>query len=214
MTESYPPATVSAGIRSASKATIRHFERVGIVDDPRTAEALRGKQAVAVSADRTWTIRHARPEDGRPVRRFVFDILNEYHVAADPDDSDADVMEFGAARGRARRAPRRGGRRRADRLGDPHALRRRRDQAVEALPQAGVPRHRPRAATCSRARRRRRRSAATAGSACGTRALYVEAVRLYERAGWTRGPDQPPPGPGPALLPRPLKTSGTFTKRV
>jgi hypothetical protein len=20
-------------------------------------------------------------------------------------------------------------------------------------------------------------------------------VRLYERAGWTRGPDQPPPGP-------------------
>src|SRR3954447_10094761 len=43
-----------------------------------------------------WTIRHARSEDGRPVRRFVFDILNEYHVAADPDDSDRDVMEFGA----------------------------------------------------------------------------------------------------------------------
>jgi hypothetical protein len=40
MTESYPPATVRAGIRSASRATIRHFERVGIVDDPRTAEAL------------------------------------------------------------------------------------------------------------------------------------------------------------------------------
>ena len=28
-----------------------------------------------------------------------------------------------------------------------------------------------------------------------TRALYAEAVRLYERRGWTRGPDQPPPGP-------------------
>jgi hypothetical protein len=40
MTESYPPATVRAGIRSASKATIRHFERVGVVEDPRTAEAL------------------------------------------------------------------------------------------------------------------------------------------------------------------------------
>src|SRR5262245_11392047 len=51
---------------------------------------------MAVSDVRTWTIRHARPEDGRPVRRFVFDILNEYHVAADPDDSDADVMAFGA----------------------------------------------------------------------------------------------------------------------
>jgi hypothetical protein len=39
MTESYPPATVHAGIRSAAKATIRHFERVGIFGDPRTAEA-------------------------------------------------------------------------------------------------------------------------------------------------------------------------------
>lgn len=40
MTESYPSATVRAGIRASSKATIRHFERVGIVDDPRAAEAL------------------------------------------------------------------------------------------------------------------------------------------------------------------------------
>lgn len=40
MTESYPPAAVRAGIRLASRQTIRHFERVGIVEDPRTAEAL------------------------------------------------------------------------------------------------------------------------------------------------------------------------------
>jgi hypothetical protein len=39
MTESYPPGTVQAGIRSASKATIRHFERVGVLADPRTEEA-------------------------------------------------------------------------------------------------------------------------------------------------------------------------------
>ena len=51
---------------------------------------------MAVNAQRVWTIRHATAEDGRPVRRFVFDILNEYHVAADPDDSDQDVMAFGA----------------------------------------------------------------------------------------------------------------------
>jgi hypothetical protein len=42
MTESYPPGMVTAGIRSASRATIRHFERVGVVEDPRTAEALEG----------------------------------------------------------------------------------------------------------------------------------------------------------------------------
>ena len=40
MTESYPPAMISAGIRSDSRATIKHFERVGILEDPRTAEAL------------------------------------------------------------------------------------------------------------------------------------------------------------------------------
>ena len=42
MTESYPPGMVKASIRSASRATIRHFERVGVADDPRTAEALEG----------------------------------------------------------------------------------------------------------------------------------------------------------------------------
>ena len=40
MTESYPAATVQEGIRAGAKATIKHFERVGIVEDPRTAEAL------------------------------------------------------------------------------------------------------------------------------------------------------------------------------
>jgi len=40
MTECYPAGEVRAGIRAASRATIRHFERVGVVDDPRTAEAL------------------------------------------------------------------------------------------------------------------------------------------------------------------------------
>jgi para-aminobenzoate N-oxygenase AurF len=40
MTESYPPALIQAGIRADSRATIKHFERVGIVDDLRTAEAL------------------------------------------------------------------------------------------------------------------------------------------------------------------------------
>jgi hypothetical protein len=44
MTESYPPGSVSANIRAASKATIRHFERVGVVDDPRAAEALEARR--------------------------------------------------------------------------------------------------------------------------------------------------------------------------
>ena len=40
MTESYPGDSVSDGIRAGSRAAIRHFERVGVVEDPRTAEAL------------------------------------------------------------------------------------------------------------------------------------------------------------------------------
>jgi hypothetical protein len=43
MTESYPPEAVSDGIRAASRQTLRHFERVGIVEDPRTAEALEAR---------------------------------------------------------------------------------------------------------------------------------------------------------------------------
>jgi hypothetical protein len=40
MTESYPGESVRDGIRVGSRAVIRHFERVGVVEDPRTAEAL------------------------------------------------------------------------------------------------------------------------------------------------------------------------------
>jgi para-aminobenzoate N-oxygenase AurF len=43
MTESYPADHVRAAIRAASRQTIRHFERVGIVEDPRTAEALEAR---------------------------------------------------------------------------------------------------------------------------------------------------------------------------
>jgi hypothetical protein len=110
---------------------------------------------VAVSKP-NWTIRHARPEDGRPVRRFVFDILNEYHVAADPDDDDLDVMEFGAP-------------------SDARVV-----QLVAEVDGEPV------------------------GSAILTpygegeiklSKLFLKPEFRGERAGWTRGPDQPPPGP-------------------
>jgi GNAT superfamily N-acetyltransferase len=140
-----------------------------------------------------WTIRAARPEDGRPVRRLVFDVLNEYRVAADPDDSDADVMAFGAPAdgvvqlvaevddeviGSAILTPYRDGEIKLSKL----FLRpefRGRGLGRELL---------GRAEDEARERGYRRIS-------LGTRALYVEAVRLYERAGWSRGPDLPPPGP-------------------
>jgi GNAT superfamily N-acetyltransferase len=148
---------------------------------------------VAVSTPK-WTIRHARPQDGRPVRRFVFDILNEYHVAADPDDDDADVMEFGAAAdervvhlvaevdgepvGSAILTPYGDGEIKLSKLFLKPAFR-----------GLGLGREMLQRAEAEAARRGYRRIS------LGTRALYVEAVRLYERAGWTRGPDQPPPGP-------------------
>ena len=136
---------------------------------------------MAVSDQATWTIRHARPEDGRPVRRFVFDILNEYRVAADPDDSDADVMAVRRRRGRARRAARRGGRRRADRLGDPRRPTARAEIKLSKLflkPEfrgLGLGREMLARAEAEASERGYRRIS------LGTRALYVEAVRLYER---------------------------------
>jgi putative acetyltransferase len=147
---------------------------------------------VAVSTP-TWTIRHARPEDGRPVRRFVFDILNEYHVAADPDDDDRDVMEFGAPAGGVVQLV-------AEVDGEPVGsaiLTPYRDGEIKlsklflkpAFRGLGLGREmleRSEAAARERGHRR---------IFLRTRALYTEAVRLYDRAGWTRGPDQPPPGP-------------------
>jgi GNAT superfamily N-acetyltransferase len=112
-----------------------------------------------------WTIRRARPQDGRPVRRFVFDILNEYRVPADPDDDDADVMEFGEP---------------AD------------ERVVHLVAEVGG---------VGLGREMLARSEAEAKQHgyrrifLRTRERYAEAVRLYERVGWTRGPDQPPPGP-------------------
>lgn len=148
---------------------------------------------MAVST-RTWTIRHARPEDGRPVRRLVFDILNEYRVAADPDDSDADVMAFGAAAegvvqlvaevdgvpiGSAILTP----------YGESSEIKLSKLFLRPEFRGLGLGRELLARAEAEASERGYRRI-----SLC-TRALYVEAVRLYERAGWTRGPDQPPPGP-------------------
>ncbi len=140
-----------------------------------------------------WTIRHARPEDGRPVRRFVFDILNEYRVPADPDDSDRDVMEFGAAADGVVQLV-------AEVDGEPIGSAILTPYGADELKLSKLflkPEFRglglgsemlARSEGEARERGYRRIS-------LGTRALYVEAVRLYERRGWTRGPDQPPPGP-------------------
>jgi putative acetyltransferase len=147
-----------------------------------------------VSVTPEWTIRYARPDDGRPVRRFVFDILNEYRVPADPDDSDADVMEFGAP------ADERVVHLVAEVDGEPIGsaiLTPYGDDEIKLSKLFLKPEFRgiglgkellTRSEDEARDRGYRRIS-------LRTRALYVEAVRLYERAGWVRGPDQPPPGP-------------------
>jgi len=141
-----------------------------------------------------WTIRHARPEDGRPVRRFVFDILNEYRVAADPDDSDADVMGFGAP------VDPRTVQLVAEVDGEPIGSAILTPYGADEIKLSKLflkPPFRGRGLgreLLERSESEARERGYRRISLC-TRALYVEAVRLYERAGWTRGPDQPPPGP-------------------
>jgi GNAT superfamily N-acetyltransferase len=151
---------------------------------------------VAVSAARikpTWTIRHARPEDGRPVRRFVFDILNEYRVPADPDDDDRDVMEFGApADGVVQLVSEVDGEPIGSAILTPYGSGEIKLSKLFLKPEfrgLGLGRELlERSEAEARERGYQRIS-------LRTRERYAEAVRLYERAGWTRGPDQPPPGP-------------------
>jgi ribosomal protein S18 acetylase RimI-like enzyme len=140
------------------------------------------------------TIRPADAEDGQPVRRLVFDILDEYRVPADPDDSDHDVMEFGedpdprtlyfvaerhgAIVGCVIVTPTGGGLGKLSKLFvDPRYRRRgigRRlmDQALHAAADHDYEQ-----------------------LVIHTRARYREAVSLYESSGWRRGPDMPGPGP-------------------
>jgi GNAT superfamily N-acetyltransferase len=124
----------------------------------------------------------------------VFDVLREYRVPADPDDSDADVMEFGQARtpgvihlvaesnglpiGSAILTPTTDGRVKLSKL----FLRPEyRGQGLgRRLLEASV----------AEARRAGHREIFLA-----TRDIYREAVALYEASGWLRGPDLPPPGP-------------------
>jgi putative acetyltransferase len=141
----------------------------------------------------TWTIRHARPDDGRPVRRFVFDILNEYGVPADPDDDDQDVMRFGApADGVVQLVAEVDGEPIGSAILTPYG-----DDEIKLSKLFLKPEFRglglgrdmlERSVAEARERGFRRIS-------LRTRERYAEAVRLYERSGWTRGPDQPPPGP-------------------
>jgi GNAT superfamily N-acetyltransferase len=149
---------------------------------------------VAVSARPEWTIRHARPADGRPVRRFVFDILNEYHVPADPDDDDADVMEFGAPADErvVHLVAEVGGEPVGSAILTPYG-----DGEVKLSKLFLKPELR--GLGLGREMLERSEAEAKAGGYrrifLRTRERYAEAVRLYERAGWTRGPDQPTPGP-------------------
>ena len=148
---------------------------------------------MAVNAERIWTIRHARAEDGRPVRRFVFDILNEYHVAADPDDSDADVMAFGApAEGVVQLVAEVEGEPIGSAILTPYGEGEIKLSKLFLKPEF-------RGLGLGREMLARSEAEATEGGYrrifLRTRERYAEAVRLYERVGWTRGPDQPPPGP-------------------
>ncbi len=143
---------------------------------------------------RTLLIRPARPEDGPPIRRMVFDVLREYGVPPEPHGSDADVMDFGASR-----VP-----------GVVHLVAEYDGQAVGSAILTPCGRYRVKLSKLFLRRDMRGRGigrrlldaavreARVAGYAeifLTTRAVYTQAVHLYESSGWWRGPDLPPPGP-------------------
>jgi GNAT superfamily N-acetyltransferase len=138
-------------------------------------------------------VRDAVPADGRTTRRLVFEILAEYGIPADPDDSDADVMEFGTPRegvvhlvaelngelvGSGILTPTSGGRVKLSKL-FLRSSQRGKGYGRRMLEEV-----------ISRARQDGHQEVYLC-----TRAVYKEAVGLYESTGWQRGPDQPPPGP-------------------
>ncbi|MCP2336339.1 GNAT family N-acetyltransferase [Actinomadura rupiterrae] len=140
------------------------------------------------------TIRRARPEDGKPIRRMVFDVLCEYGVPADPDDSDADVMAFGESKvpGVVHLVAEAGGKPVGSAILTPYDARRIKLSKLFLGPgsrRRGLGRALLAAAVAEA------RAAGYAEIFLTTRGLYREAVGLYEANDWLRGPDQPPPGP-------------------
>ncbi len=135
-------------------------------------------------------VRRAMPADGPAVQRFVFDTLRSYGIVPDPEGLDADVVAFGSA-------------------GDGPAL-----EWVAALDgiTVGSIVITPMNATEAKLSkffvdadkrgygigRKLLAHAVTEAQARGyqrlhleTRAIYQEAVHLYEATGWVRGPDLP-----------------------
>jgi GNAT superfamily N-acetyltransferase len=139
-------------------------------------------------------IRRARPEDATAIRRMVFGVLCEYGIPADPDGSDADVMDFGAPhrQGVIHLTAETGGEPVGSAILTPYGTSRvklsklflRRDQRGRGLGRKLL------AAAIAQAR-----LAGYAEIFLTTRGVYHQAVNLYESSGWLRGPDQSPPGP-------------------
>ncbi|PIB45967.1 hypothetical protein AOA59_05355 [Pseudomonas sp. 2822-15] len=140
-----------------------------------------------------FIIRKATLEDAVAIRKMVFKTFVEYGIAADPDDDDRDIMCFGVPK----------------------------ENVVELVTVFdGNPVGSAILTACGEGRvkltkfyldKNYRRfgagvamlnTAVAAAKSMGvrevflkTRALYKEAVQLYESTGWVRGADQPGPGP-------------------
>lgn len=140
------------------------------------------------------TIRRAQPDDGMAIRRMVFDTLCEYGVPADPDDSDADIMDFGSSKvpGVVHLVADLDGKAVGSAILTPYNAR----QAKLTKLFVGIDHRREGIGRQLMTRAlEEARSAGYEEVFLTTRAVYREAVNLYERANWLRGPDQPPPGP-------------------
>jgi putative acetyltransferase len=180
----YAESTASSGTPRDRRTNCGRAENAG----RRRAGVTKGTKHMVVA------IRRAYPHDGEPIRRMVFEVLREYGLAADPDDSDADVMDFGNSKvpavvhlvaevdgeavGSAILTPY-----------DAHRVKLsklflRKDQRGAGLGRRML------TASVEAAR-----EAGYAEIFLTTRAVYREAVALYEACDWLRGPDQPAPGP-------------------
>lgn len=147
-------------------------------------------------------IREATHQDHDAIRQMIFDVLKEYNVAADPLGDDSDATEFGLNADRVYLV--------ADIDGQPggSAILTEVAAGTFKLSKLFLPKkHRGKGI----GRKLLDASVAHVRKAKGkeiylrTRDSYREAIRLYDRSGWIRHPEEvAPPGP-------PVKYSMIFT---
>ncbi len=141
----------------------------------------------------SFIIRRARPDDNEPVRAMIFSVLDEFGVPSEPEGDDRDASEFGLNDDRIYLVAELSGKAIGSAIltaSGPNTFKLSKLFLGKEFRHLGIGRRLLEASVIEA------KNAGADTIYLRTRDSYADAIRLYERCGWTRHSDAlPPPGP-------------------